>query len=161
MKSFSLLHPRTLDEAVKLLPQGRDPKERERIKNALGFACRGTWSNCNHLGMLAITELLTDEALRSRADAERATLFATLQERVTLFNRLAREAKIAIPRYEGGFFVTVFTPDAAETARVMREQDVFVVPLSGAVRVAICATPAARVPRLVEALEAGVRAAGG
>ena len=138
-----------------------EPEERERIQNALGFACRGTWSNCNHLGMLAITELLTDEELRSRADAERRALFATLQERVALFNRLAHEARIAIPRYEGGFFVTVFTPDAAETARVMREKDVFVVPLSGAVRVAICATPAAKVPRLVEALEAGVRAAGG
>src|SRR5258707_5751072 len=29
---------------------------RSRIASALSFACRGTWSNCNHLGLLAIAE---------------------------------------------------------------------------------------------------------
>ena len=41
----------------------------------------------------------------------------------------------------------------------MRERGVFVVPIQGAVRIAICSTPTAGIPRLVEALEEGVRAA--
>ena len=56
---------------------------------------------------------------------------------------------------------TVFTPDAQATAATMRERGVFVVPLQGAVRVALCSTPASEVPRLVEALTEGVAAAGG
>ena len=138
-----------------------DPEQRARIQNALGYSCRGTWSNCNHLGMLAITELLTDPELRKRSDAEREMLRRLLQERVEVFNELAPQAGLSYPRYEGGFFVAVFTPDARRTAQVMKERGVFVVPLSGAVRVAICATPADKMPRLIEALEAGVRAAGG
>src|SRR6185369_15085526 len=67
----------------------RDPRERERIRSALGFSCRGTWSNCNHLGQLAITALLTEKALKARADVERAGLIRLLGERVLAFNREA------------------------------------------------------------------------
>ena len=87
-----------------------DPDERRRVKNALGYSCRGTWSNCNHLGMLAITELLTDPELRRRSDEEREGLRRLLDERVRAFNELAGRAGLRYPRYEGGFFVAVFTP---------------------------------------------------
>ncbi len=138
-----------------------DDDERARIGNALSFSCRGTWSNCNHHGMLAITDLLTDPSLKRRADAERDRLRRLLDERVAAFNAGAAAAKLRHPRYEGGFFVTVATPDAERTAARMRESGVFVVPLAGAVRVALCSTPVAAVPRLIEALSAGVRAASG
>ncbi len=130
-----------------------DAKERERIQNALGFSCRGTWSNCNHLGLLAITDLLSEPALKARADAERAKLVKLLDERVTAFNREGGREGLRYPRYEGGFFVSVFTPDADATAKAMRELGVYVVPMKGAVRVALCSTPARDVPRLVKALE--------
>jgi hypothetical protein len=42
----------------------------------------------------------------------------------------------------------------------MRELGVYVVPLAGAVRVALCSTPARDVPRLVDALREGVAAGG-
>jgi aromatic-amino-acid transaminase len=136
-----------------------DGAELDRMRNALGYSCRGTWSNCNHLGMLAITELLTDPDLHASSDADRERLRQLLADRVETFNALAREAGLSYPRYEGGFFVSVFTPDPARTSEAMRELGVFVVPLSGAVRVAICATPQRAIPRLVEALAAGLRAA--
>ncbi|HVS18344.1 MAG TPA: aminotransferase class I/II-fold pyridoxal phosphate-dependent enzyme [Planctomycetota bacterium] len=138
-----------------------DEAERRRIQNALSFSCRGTWSNCNHHGMLAITELLSDPELRARSDRERERLRRLLDERVSAFNLHAARAGLRYPRYEGGFFVAVFTPDAERTASRMRELGVFVVPLSGAVRVALCSTPARDVPRLVEALRQGLGAASG
>ena len=137
-----------------------DARERQRIKNALSYTCRGTWSNCNHLGMLAITDLLSNPTERERSEAERAEMCALLAQRVERFNELAPGANLSFPRYEGGFFVSVFTPDAKLTAGYMRDEcGVYIVPLEGAVRVALCATPASAIPRLVEALEAGVRAA--
>ena len=143
----------------------RDPAERARIGNALGFSCRGTWSNCNHLGLLAIADLLTEPALRARADLERERLIHLLDERVGVFNREAARAGLSYPRYEGGFFVSVFTAEPQRTAASLREEGVYVVPLEqrdgGAVRVALCSTPAKDVPRLVTALaKCSVRAAG-
>jgi aromatic-amino-acid transaminase len=138
-----------------------DPEELERIRQALGFSCRGTWSNCNHYGMLAVTECLTDPELSRRTLAEREELRRLLFARAGRFNELARAAKLHYPRYRGGFFVTVFTPDSQRTAAAMRERGVYVVPMLGAVRVAICSTPLAAIGRLVDALTAGLRAAGG
>ncbi len=137
----------------------RDAEERQRIKNALSFACRGTWSNCNHLGMLAVTELLSDPEARAATERERHELVTLLAQRVEAFNREAAKYDLHYPRYEGGFFVAVFTPDAEVTAAHMRNLGVFVVPLGGAVRVALCSVPEAGIPRLVEALAAGVAAA--
>lgn len=135
--------------------------ERQRLSNALGFACRGTWSNCNHLGQLAVTRLLEDPKLRERSLAERRVLVDLLAQRVAAFNEHAGRAGLRYPRYEGGFFVSVFTPEAERAAARMREQGVFVVPMKGAVRAALCSTPASAVPRLVAALAQGVGAPGG
>lgn len=142
-----------------LLALHPDAEVRRRLSNALNYSCRATWSNCNHLGMLAITDLLTDPELRARSTAEREGFVRLLGERVDAFNEAASSAGLAYPRYDGGFFVSVFTPDAEVTAASMRDRGVFLVPVKGAVRVALCATPASTVPRVVEALTEGVRKA--
>lgn len=134
----------------------RDHEERNKLANALGFTCRATWSNSNHLGQLAVTDLLVDPELSNRADADRAELVELLRTRVEAFNSAASAAGLHVPRYDGGFFVAVFTPDGEKTAAVMRDVGVYVVPLKGAVRVALCATPETAIPRLVEALRAGI-----
>lgn len=133
--------------------------ERAAIAGALGYSCRGTWSNCNHRGLLAVTQLLRDPELAARSARERAALVDLLAQRVRSFNQLAAQHNLEYPRYEGGFFVSVFTPDSEATAARMRELGVYVVPIPGAVRVALCATPLPAVPRLVEALAEGVVAA--
>ena len=133
-----------------------DQEERNKLANALGFTCRATWSNSNHLGQLAVTDLLVDPKLSQRADTDRAGLVELLRTRVEAFNSAASTAGLHVPRYDGGFFVVVFTPDGEKTAAVMRDMGVYVIPLKGAVRVALCATPEAEIPRLVEALRAGI-----
>ena len=125
----------------------------EELQNGLGFACRATWSNCNHAGLLAVGELLTNPDLHSQVQDERAALISLLDERVRRFNTDAHRAGLRYPRYEGGFFVSVFCKNPEAAAARMREDDVFVVPIRGAVRVALCSTPAASIPRLVRSLE--------
>ncbi len=137
-----------------------EAEERERVRAALGAYCRGTWSNCNHLGMLAISECLRDQELAARVERERADLRDLLARRATLFTRLAAQAQLAHPRYAGGFFMTVFATDSEGAAAHMRARGVFVVPVPGAVRVAICSTPVHSIPRLVEALGAALRTTG-
>lgn len=134
-------------------------EERGRLRAAFSYSARGTWSNCNHRGLLAVTQLLTNPELAQRADEERAALVSLLDNRVAAFNEKAAATSIKYPRYDGGFFVSVFTPDSEATAARMRDLGVFVVPIPGAVRVALCATPLNAVPRMVEALAQGVAAA--
>jgi aromatic-amino-acid transaminase len=131
-----------------------DDKERGATQAALAYACRGTWSNCTRGGLWAVTKLLTEPGLKSQCDAERTKLKNLLTERVDAFNALARPKGLNYPRYEGGFFVTVFTEDAESRATKMKEHGVYVVPQKGAVRVALCSVAQADVARLVDALVA-------
>jgi aromatic-amino-acid transaminase len=133
-----------------------DDRERTEIGNALTYASRGTWSNCNRGGLAAITRLLTEPALAEACDRERGKLREMLQGRVAAFNALAGPRGIRYPPYEGGFFVTVFHEDPAGKAAALREQGVFVVPQEAAeargLRVGLCAVAERDVPRLVDAL---------
>jgi aromatic-amino-acid transaminase len=135
-----------------LIACAADKSERAMTQAALGYSCRGTWSNCNRGGLTAITRLLTDPELSRSVKTEREELKSLLLRRVAAFNARAKEVKLRYPRYEGGFFVTVFCEDGPKEAARMREQGVFVVPQKGAVRVALCGVSEAEVPRLVEAL---------
>jgi aromatic-amino-acid transaminase len=133
-----------------------DAAQRADVQAAFTFACRGTWSNCNRGGMSAVTRLLTDPALVSAVRGERAGLVALLGERVDAFNRAAKRAGLSYPRYDGGFFATVFTAHAAAVGDRLRGKGVFVVPVEGGVRLGLCAVPAAQVPGLVDALAAAL-----
>lgn len=144
-----------------LVASHADAAERTRIQNALSFSCRGTWSNCNHLGMLAIAELMNSKEASARVNEERKRLVHLLGARVNAFNAAAHAAGLKYPRYEGGFFVTVFAKDPQAVAKHMRENGVYVVPIAGAVRIALCSTPAGDVPVLVRALLAAEKACGG
>jgi len=129
-----------------------DEKERKQTEAALAYSCRGTWSNCVRGGQLAIKRLLTDPELSVSVKSEREDLKQLLLRRVAAFNSHAREVKLRYPRYEGGFFVTVFCDDGPKEAARMRELGVYVVPQKKAVRVALCGVSEAEIPKLVEAL---------
>lgn len=129
-----------------------EEKARNATQAALAFACRGTWSNCVRGGLFAVQKLMTDAALKASCDAEREQLKQLLQRRVAAFNAAATPKGLKYPRYEGGFFVTVFHDDAENQAAKMREKGVYVVPQKGALRVALCSAAERDVTRLVDAL---------
>ncbi|TKD13161.1 aminotransferase class I/II-fold pyridoxal phosphate-dependent enzyme [Polyangium fumosum] len=129
-----------------------DAGERTRVQNALAYASRGTWSNCNAAGMNAIARVLADPDLRARVDQERAAWKDLLDRRVERWNALATAAGLGYPRYDGGFFTTVFCEDAPRAAARLREEGIFVVPVQGALRVGLCSVPERDIERLVDGL---------
>lgn len=129
-----------------------DPDVRQAVQNALTYSCRGTWSTCNAGGMAAITKLLVDPELRARVDRERGALKALLDRRVARWNELAGQAGLPYPRYDGGFFTTVFCDDGPGTAARLKAEGLFVVPQAGAIRVALCSVAERDIPRLVEGI---------
>jgi aromatic-amino-acid transaminase len=137
-----------------------DETERKLTENAFSYSSRGTWSNCSRGGQAAIARLLTEKALADACDKERDGLKGLLRARVDAFNAAAGARGLIYPRYEGGFFVTVFHDDPIAKAAAMKEKGVFVVPQRapageqgrGALRVALCSVAERDVGRLVEAL---------
>jgi aromatic-amino-acid transaminase len=135
-----------------------DPAERDLVAAAFAYSSRGTWSNCNRGGLAAIARLLAEPDMAQACTAEREALKSLLLARVAAFNRHAQRAgTLRYPRYEGGFFVTVFDERAREKAAAMRARGVYVVPVTGrggraAMRVALCSVAERDVERLVEAL---------
>lgn len=135
-----------------LLACTADGAQRAAMQNALAYACRGTWSNCNASGQHAVARCLTDAALDARVRAERARLIALLDGRVAAFNAAAARTHLRHPRYDGGFFVTLFASDARGAAERLRARGIFVVPGRDSLRVALCSVAEADVPALVAAL---------
>ncbi|HEY6462648.1 MAG TPA: aminotransferase class I/II-fold pyridoxal phosphate-dependent enzyme, partial [Polyangiaceae bacterium] len=134
-----------------------DDAERAAVESALSYSCRGTWSNCNRGGLAAITRLLVDPEMARACAKERDGFKALLRARVEAFNRHAHAKALRYPRYEGGFFVTVFDDHPREKAEAMRAKGVYVVPQvrktgGGALRLALCSVAEKDVARLVEAL---------
>ncbi len=129
-----------------------DPKMRGATAAALSYSCRGTWSNCNRGGLYAITQLLVDPSLARACNEERAVFKELLDARVAAFNRDATKRQLSYPRYDGGFFVTVFHRDAMAKAELMRRDGAYVVPVKDALRVAMCSVAERDVARLVNAL---------
>ncbi len=144
--------PTTASASGALVACVPDAKDRAATEAALSYSCRGTWSNCSRGGLAAITKLLVDPEMRAACNAEREGFKALLRARVDAFNALARPRGLKYPRYEGGFFVTVFQDGAKEKADRMREAGVFVVPAKGALRIALCSVAEKDVARLVASL---------
>lgn len=129
-----------------------DDEARNRVDNAFTYSCRGLWSNCNALGQAAIAKILTSEKLNQQVTQERAQLVTMLAKRVEHWNSLASGTVITYPRYRGGFFTTVFTDDAQARAAELRKRGIFVVPMRGAMRVAMCSVNNEQIDRIVSAL---------
>ncbi len=129
-----------------------DAAARKRVEAALTYSCRGLWSNCNALGQAAIAKLLTDAALREQVLVERAELVAMLAHRVERWNSRAEGTVIRYPRYQGGFFTTVFHEDAQGCAAKLRDRGIYVVPMRGAMRIAMCSVNNSQIDRIATAL---------
>ncbi|MCC6647954.1 MAG: aminotransferase class I/II-fold pyridoxal phosphate-dependent enzyme [Polyangiaceae bacterium] len=144
-KSF-LAYGQRVGALVAIPPSADDVAD---LDAGLTYACRGTWSNCNHAGMAAVARLL-DEG--GRAAKERKVFTDLLATRVDAWNKAARPLGLQFPRYDGGFFVTVESKDPPGDAAKLREVGVYVVPLAVSLRVALCSVPTAQVPRVAAAM---------
>ncbi len=130
----------------------KDAGQRDAALRALTYACRGTWSNCNASGMDAVRRCLVESSIASQVNLERERLRALLDARVQAFNRSAAGTKLRYPRYDGGFFVTVFTDDSKIAMGKLEAKGVFVVPSPGSLRVALCSVAERDIGTLVHAL---------
>jgi aromatic-amino-acid transaminase len=83
---------------------------------------------------------------------ERDRLQALLVERRTLFVECCEKLNVPLNPTHDGFFAWLEHDDPPSIAEACAEQEVFLVPLTGGVRIGLCAIPLEKIPRVAQAL---------
>lgn len=120
------------------------------------YSCRGTWSNCTRAGQLALIKLWKDKDLKEKLFAERAEYRDRLAKRAKIFLDEAKEQGLETCPYDSGFFITVPVSHSAEIAAKLNEDNLFLVPLSKGLRIAICAIPSSRIKGMATLIKKAV-----
>ena len=116
----------------------------DEFNKANAASARGTWSNCNQAAMAVMVDLAQNPEKNAAFRAEQAAFIQSLANRAKIFTKEAAEVDLRILPYQAGFFIMVPAQDheqAKAVAAVLREEDIFIVPLGKGLRVAICAIP--------------------
>jgi aromatic-amino-acid transaminase len=122
-----------------LLAITSDTAERTQIRNTLAAQCCGTWGTCNRGGLAAIARLLAEPELRHSVQRDRQVQVDLLAARAARFEQAAAACELSHTPYGGGFFTSVFVDEPQRVAARLRTQGVYVVPMAGALRIALSA----------------------
>lgn len=126
------------------------------LQAALTMSCRGLYSNCARAPQSLVLRLERDGKAQLRLAAEQRHWSQVLEARAAALDAALRGEGLAGVHWDGGFFVTLRLPAAAETFERMRSRGVLVVPLAEGLRVGICGLPAGAAPRFAQELRQAV-----
>lgn len=134
------------------------------FEQATAASSRATWSNCNRAAMMVMCDFAAHSDKKAAFKAEQEALSQNLMKRAEIFNTEAKECGLVTLPYKAGFFVMVPTDSveiAKEAAAILREQDIFLVPLGQGLRVALCAIVEEKIDGLATKINDAVKKAQG
>lgn len=124
-----------------LIGVSRDKQTLDEFVNATVITCRTRWSNLSRAAMRTLAEIYKDPALLTQVQSERNQYVALMRQRAAVFVAEAKIAGLDILPYCGGFFITVPVADSVAASKLLRQDNIFVVPLAKGLRIAVCAIP--------------------
>ncbi len=113
----------------------------QEFSNVFEASNRGTWSNGTRCGMKLLSEIMNNKSLLDKVSQEREEFRQLLEKRAEIFIKEAEEVKLDICPYKAGFFVTIPTIQSEESCMLLKEDNIFAVPISRGIRFAICSVP--------------------
>lgn len=110
------------------------------------FLCRTSWSNTSRGGMKLLSEIYSNKNLLEELEAERNEKVALLEKRAKIFlEGLKKENIISCP-FRSGFFITIpLKENAKEIIADLKSKKVFVLPVQGGMRIALCSVPCKKI----------------
>ena len=121
-----------------------------RVEGVLLHTGRGTWSAPPRLPQIALAEIHAQ--MKDEWEDQKDTLKALLKRRRVAFNSALEQVGVRpLPNHDG-YFAFIECEDSVAVCESCAEENVFLVPLSGGIRVGICAIPASRMKRVASAL---------
>lgn len=124
----------------------------EKIGTVMGVTGRQTWSAAPRIAQYTVSIMHADEQSGAAWAGERDRLRELLITRRNILNESCSKLGVPLNPTMDGFFAWIESDDPAALAEACAEQDVYLVPLTGGVRIGLCAVPLSQIPRVAEAL---------
>lgn len=124
------------------------------------YASRATWSNCNSAAQNVMIDICSDPEKIRRLDRERDVYYKLIQERVAIFVKEAKEARVKIVPYISGFFITIPVEGAQKVCDLLEKENIFLVPMKKGIRLAVCSISKAKMKGLAAKVASAVKEAG-
>ena len=124
------------------------------------YTSRATWSNSNSAAMKAMANICKDPAKVAELDAERAKYFKLIKERADIFMKEASACGLKYLPYLSGFFITIPMEGAQKVCDFMEKENIFLVPLSNGIRLAVCSVSKSKITGLAAKIKAAIETVG-
>ena len=118
----------------------------------MGVTGRQTWSATSRLAQYAVSQIHDDEKLGGEWSEECERLQNILATRRNLFISECEKLSVPINPTHDGFFAWLECEDPVKVAEDCARQQVYLVPLTGGVRIGLCAIPTEHIPKVASAL---------
>ncbi|MEC8151262.1 MAG: aminotransferase class I/II-fold pyridoxal phosphate-dependent enzyme [Candidatus Thermoplasmatota archaeon] len=130
----------------------------QRLQDVMGVTGRQTWSATPRIAQHVLSELHASSAGGEAWSTERDRLAALLTARRATFIQACERLGVSVNPSHDGFFAWYECDDAMAVAEACADQHVYLVPLTGGVRIGLCAVPERQVERVAQALAHAVGA---
>lgn len=124
------------------------------------YTSRATWSNSNSAAMKAMANICKDPDKVAELDAERAKYFKLIKERADIFMKEASACGLKYLPYLSGFFITIPMEGAQKVCDYMEKENIFLVPLSNGIRLAVCSVSKSKITGLAAKIKAAIETVG-
>lgn len=131
-----------------LIGVSKDPAAVKEFVNAAVITGRTRWSNLSRAAMQTLANIYADKALLAQVGAERRQYVDIMQTRAAVFVKEAAQANLVMMPYNAGFFISIPTSDPVGASNILRESNIFVVPMAKGLRIAVCAVPVSKMQGL-------------
>ena len=129
-----------------------DAEVTEKIGTVMGVTGRQTWSAAPRVAQFTISEMHSTPEGGEAWGLERDRLKDLLVSRRNLLKECCEQHGVPLNPTHDGFFAWLEHDEPEEIAEKCAQQNVFLVPLTGGVRIGLCAVPLEHIPRVAEAL---------
>ncbi|MBQ0018220.1 MAG: tRNA (guanosine(46)-N7)-methyltransferase TrmB [Clostridiales bacterium] len=148
-KTFSLYGFR----CAAMICMAHNPEVAAEFERVCTFSSRASWSNSPRAPQTVIEKIYSDAELLEEARAERRSDREMLLARGRAFDTAAAEVGLSIVPFRAGFFVTIPCEDPDKLCAALEQKGVFLVPISGGVRVSVASIPekdCAKLPAIIK-----------
>ena len=129
-----------------------------RLGDVMGVTGRQTWSAAPRIAQHVLSELHATESGGAAWSTERDRLASLLTARRSTFIAACERLGVKVNPSHDGFFAWYECSEPGLIAKACADQHVYLVPLTGGVRIGLCAVPESQVERVAQALSNAVEA---
>lgn len=130
----------------------------EEFDVASTFLCRTSWSNTTRGGMKLLADIYSNEKLLKKVEDEREEKIVLLEKRAEIFLEESKKFGLITCPFRSGFFITIpLKENAKEIIDDLKTKKVFVLPIAGGIRIALCSVPCEKIKKLPEIIVQSIK----